>query len=393
MHSAYDPTWLDPDWLPEIPGGLPPLAPRPTGPGSADDLVGREQEMARLHSAVLRGGAHVTGQRRMGKTWLIQRLKAELTEPTAIYISAETSKLNVFEDRMLEQLRTNKALHRDFARWEKKGKIRIKIGVTGFELELGGEMTEPANAVQNHDVLDLVRPANGRPIVLIIDEITNLCQALGPTDAAEFLRTLRARREADGLQLVISGSIGIHHALTDLSPLTGLDEIKVGPLATPDAVVLTARLLLGIGTEPQPTLVADIVRQTCAIPYYIQRTVDQWQWHQDKSVDEIIDQCLTTNLWDTDHYKTRLPDYYGTEGARQVEAILDLVAFNPEWTSIDAIAARLAVDMPDAVIQRRELITLLTNLVKDGYLVREGTSVAMSSPLLARIWRGFGWHE
>lgn len=98
---------LDGDKDPDPFAGLKPLSPNPGEMSDPDDLVGRERELARLHEAVTAGGAYVTGERRMGKTWLVKRLQEELVETvTAIYVSAETSELDIFSDRLLRRCAT-----------------------------------------------------------------------------------------------------------------------------------------------------------------------------------------------------------------------------------------------------------------------------------------------
>jgi len=377
-------------WLPEIPEGLEPLSPNPGGPGEPDDLVGREQELARLHKAVLAGGAHVIGDRRMGKTWLVKKLQNDLKETvTAIYISGETSSLDVFTDRLLKELRGNRRVRDGIKKWEMEigGEAKLNIGVAG--LTLTAKATKAADqAPKQLDVLDLLV---SQRVVLIIDEITRLCQSLGPDDAREFLSGLRSRRQSHGLPLIISGSIGLHHALPDFTPVNDLWEVKVGPLGRDEAVILAARLLLGIEVEPTPQLVADIVLETSAIPYYIQGVVDKLQYRKDLDsptiVSDVVTECIADNSWDTEHYLTRLSEYYDPKGVACARIVLDMVAVSEKPVSIDALGARITASDPDLALTRDELLDLINNLEKDHYLARVGDADTMASPLLARIWR------
>lgn len=223
--------------------------------------------------------------------------------------------------------------------------------------------------------------------MLIIDEITHLCHALGPAAAGEFLSGLRSRRQSGGPPLVISGSIGLHHALDDFSPVNDLWPVPVGALQGREAMILTARLLLGIGVEPTCPLAADIVRETSAIPYYIHAVVDRLRYRPDLDVTAVVSECITGNLWNTDHYVTRLADYYGAEGAARARTVLDVVAMSEAPVGADVITARMTAHDPDVDITRDEMLALLEKLEKDHYLVREGDADRMSSPLLARVWR------
>jgi len=375
--------------LPEIPAGLEPLVPNSGGLGDADELVGRAAEQERLLASIPAGGAHITGERRMGKTWLAKKLQADLADTcTAVYVSAETSDLDTFAKRLLEALRRNRLLRHQISTWEAKLGGELKITIGGFGLTLTGSGTKPAEpAAKGLDVLELLSSPKGGPVVLIIDEITVLCQALGPAAAAEFLSGLRSRRQSGGPPLVISGSIGLHHAIKDFRVVNDLWTVQVGPLEEPDAVILAARLLLGIGVEPTPELVGEIVRQTSCIPFYIQAIVDRMQYRPGVAVSAIVDESLNDGSWHTSHYVTRLDDYYDPDDAKRARLVLDYASVASQPVGVGEFCDYLGVNEPDLAINPDQMIDLLDKLEKDHYLVREGGGDQMSSPLLARIWR------
>ncbi len=373
----------------EIPDDLEPLSPNPGGYGSPDDLVGREQELARLHAAVVNGGAHVTGERRMGKSWLIRALREQLDDTvTAIYVSAETSSLDQFGQRLLAAMREHRLVAPRVARWEKQvgAEVTVNIRIAGITLSAKGSRSAGDRAKQL-DVLDLLGSQPTGPVVLVIDEITHLCHALGPNDADEFLSGLRARRQAGRLPLVISGSIGLHHALDDFAPINDLPTVKVGSLRDDEAVILAARLLRGIGVEPTRPLADEIIRETSAIPFYIQAVVDRLQYRDDLDVAAVVQDCLTEGVWQTEHYVTRLDNYYGPEDAARARAILDVFALDERPLEPDVVLARAQARNPDLGITRDVLLVLLDKLEKDHYLIRENDADRMSTSLLARIWR------
>lgn len=359
--------------------------------GEPDALVGRERELARLLEAVSAGGAHVSGERRMGKTWLLKKLQDELAETvTAIYVSAETSDLDLFADRLLVALRENRLVRDRISRWEKEvgGELKLSIGVAG--LKLTAKATRAASVDQDPrglDVLDLLGSQIAGPVVLIIDEITHLCHALGRETAGEFLSGLRSRRQSGGPPLVISGSVGLHHALEDFAPVNDLWPVVVGALDHSEAVVLATRLLLGIGVEPTPEVVADIAQETSAIPYYIHAVVDRLRYRTDTDVAAVVSECITNNVWNTDHYVTRLTEYYGLDGAARARAVLDVVALSEQSLAVDEISMQMSIRNANMVLTRDDLLDLLDKLEKDHYLTRDGNVDSMSSALLARIWR------
>jgi len=69
-------------------------------------VVGRDDAVARPLEAVAAGGAHVIGDRRMGKTWLIKKLQDRLADTvTATHVSGEVSDLDQFAAAPLTALR------------------------------------------------------------------------------------------------------------------------------------------------------------------------------------------------------------------------------------------------------------------------------------------------
>lgn len=387
MTKSHEPELPDP----EIPDDLEPLFPNPGGIGSPDSLVGRERELARLQEAVVNGGAHVTGERRMGKTMLVKKLQDELSGTvTAIYVSAETSSVDLFGDRLLDALRKNRVISPRISRWEAEigGEAKLSVGVFGITLHgKASRARDSSPAPEGLDVLDLLANAGVGPVVLIIDEITHLCHALGPDAAQELLSGLRSRRQSGGVPLVISGSIGLHHALHDLRSVNDLWVVQVGPLARDEAVVLAARLLLGIGVEPTPRLVARLLAETSSIPFYLHAVIDRLRDRADLDVEAVVEACLADDSWHTTHYVTRIREYYGVDNEEVVLTMLDAVAIASQPLRVDALLGLVqAADLPRRVT-RRELIDLLDKLEKDHYLTRTGDGDRMSSPLLARIWR------
>lgn len=186
---------------------------------------------------------------------------------------------------------------------------------------------------------------------------------------------------------MISGSIGLHHVLTDFTPINDLWQVEVGPLRRAAAEVLAARLLLGIGVHPTRRLVDSIVQETSATPYYVHAVVDQLRYRDDLAVSAVVATCLAENLWQTDHYVTRLLEYFGPERVAHVRALLDVVAEADVLLDVETVRARMAARDPDRALSRDDTIDLLGKLEKDHYLVREGSGDRMATPLLARIWR------
>ncbi len=327
----------------------------------------------------------------MGKTSLLIKVADELTSAgrVVIRISAETSEVTIFAQRLIGELRQHKLIRQRISRWEKEVRGEVSMAIFSSGIKLVGAAKQNPGQDEQLDVVELLSTAGGSAgVVLIIDEITVLCQALGPAAAMEFLSGLRAVRQSESpLSLVISGSIGLHHALSDTRVINDLWSVKVGPLNDSESRELTTRLLMGINAEANPQLIDDIIAATSGIPFYIQAVVDRFRDRRGQRISDIVQQSIFDNDWHTEHYVSRLDDYYGESSARLARAILDEFAHSyPEALDIEALHLRLSVGTQPAPT-RDELLDIIGRLEKDHYLSRTGIRDTMSSALLARIWR------
>ena len=102
-------------------------------------------------------------------------------------------------------------------------------------------------------------------------------------------------------------------------------------------------------------------------------------------MNDIVDYCINENLWNTEHYDSRLDDYFSRDDARLARAVLDELAMN-DALDVDSLTAPLSAVL-GAAPDRDDLLRMLRLLEKDHYLTRESMTDRMSSQLLQRIWR------
>lgn len=366
-----------------------PLYPNPGGRVDPDDLVGRHAELQRLHEAIVHSGAHVTGERRMGKTSILNKLHDELDAAgrTVIRLSAETQDLTTFTYRLLNELRTHKLVSRRISKWEKEIGGEISVSILGSGIKLTGKAKKNTDQTLELDLVDLLTSTSETAgAVLIIDEITVLCAALGPDATLEFLGNLRAHRESPRpLALVISGSLGLHHVLSDTRPINDLWTVEVAALQDAEARELIARLLLGVGITRTDALEHGILCATGGIPFYIQAVVQQLVDSPTRSISDIVEQSIIENLWHTEHYVTRLGEYLGDDAA-MARAMLDEYATH-DLLRVDDLERMLSTTFGPTA-DRENLLRVMSRLQKDHYVVRaDATTSSMSSPLLQQIWR------
>jgi hypothetical protein len=375
-----------------------------TNPGGvvhAEDLIGRELEMKRLVASVSTGGAKLLGDRRMGKTSLLRKFSDDMDEVghAVIRISAESSNPEKFARDLVAAMRRSRMLRDHVRRWEAElgGELTVSVGVGG--LNLTGRVSRSGADVEQ----DLFRAcaqacSNIKPyrVVFIFDEITVLARRLGelvPGGPEEFLRSLRVpRQELGSISMIFAGSIGLHHVLSDRSPVNDLDPVPVGPLSQPDALYLARCLLRGadIAQSDEERAGQTVVEQTCAIPFYIHKLVYDLADRglvtaTDREIVAAVDDALREDRWEMRHYRDRIPRYYG-EDAPLVMLMLNEYATSIGPLTVQNIVDRLASTALAQHADRAKVLTLIERLEDDHYLVRVGTADRFATSLLRRAW-------
>ncbi|MDQ2836859.1 MAG: AAA family ATPase [Actinomycetota bacterium] len=378
-----------------------PIRPMNTNPGGVinpNDLIGRAVELGQLLSAVDTGGAKLLGDRRMGKTSLLRLLEEELQAAghTVVRVSAETEDPAVFSRNLVEVMRKNQLLGREWGRWQQEfgGEVTVNAGVAGVRLRAHAATASDAGVDFFRRCAEAVERSGPHRLVFIFDEITVLARALGPDGAVEFMRTLRqSRQEIERVSMILSGSIGLHHAVTDMSVVNDIVPITVSPLADWEATYLARCLLRGesLAAANEVEIAETIADQTCSIPFYVHKLVEDLANRGSQSVAtadviDVVDHALRNKLWEMEHYIDRVPKYYGDEAAL-VLRVLDVYARSVDPLEIDAIANQLGTVGDELRPSRDTLIRLVGRLEDDHYLVRLGAADRFATSLLRRAWR------
>lgn len=384
-------------------GAILPMTTNPGGVVDPQDLVGRDPELQQVLHALASGGSKLLGDRRMGKTSLLRKVEQELLAVghTVIRVSAETSDPDKSGRGVLHAMRSNHSLRRVWHDWERElgGELKVDVGV--FGLTLTGKASSSAGGSEDADLFHRCAEATRRHgpfrLIFIFDEITVLARALSerrPGAAEEFLRTLRVpRQEIDSVSMILAGSIGMHHVVSDLSVVNDLDPVVVGALSDPEALYL-ARCLLrggGIAAADEVAIAETIVEQTCAIPFYIHKLVDElvvrgMTGPRGSDVVDLVDDALRNDRWEMRHYLDRIPMYYGPDAGLVLE-MLDAYATADGELTVGALSRRLDAVELEPRPSRDILLGLVGRLESDHYLVRSGASDRFATSLLRRAWR------
>jgi hypothetical protein len=363
----------------------------------ADELIGRERELARLLqlSAPPAHGAVLLGDRRIGKTSLLGAVEEPLRAAghLVVRVSAETDSLDKFGQDLLKGLRADprKGL------WDiqMEGEAAVNVGLAKFTLR--GKTQRGSKQVEDDLFAACARAArrsgSQHRVIFLLDEITVLASELAKRsqdEAREFLRTLRrARQELPEVGMFLAGSIGLHHALTDQTVVNDLTRIHVDVLAPEDATTLALGLIKGaeLPLRDPSAVAAEMVAQSSGFPYFLHGIADLLsqcgRQVTPQDVRSVFQAALDQNSWSTKRYDERLDGYYGPE-AELVRAILDTVALSGGAVGLAALEEAAAVAKFQPV--RTQLINLLDRLEADHYLRRSGNASQMASGLITRIW-------
>lgn len=372
------------------------------GPVDPADHIGHGDEFDQVVRSVGAVGALVTGDRRMGKTSLLRKVEHVLSpEHVVLRISAETDDPELFGRRLVDVLRGHRVFAEELARWSvtvdvgyKGVRIRREGGVGGSGGGGGGGLADEPD--------DLFRWAAARAapakLVVILDEIAVLALAIERRQAGgsvEFLRSLRRpRQEMDNLAMVLAGSVGLHHAVVDTTPVNDLQRVRVGPMAAPDAAFLARCLLLGeqVHTWDEDAVVAAMVEAADAIPYFLHHLAHAAQRRgttlTPAAVWDIRNAALVDpdDPWNLRHYRDRLRDYYG-DAHELAASVLDAAAVADGPLDLSQLASRLAAMELEVRPTRDALLALVERLEADHYLARQGVADAFATRIVRDAWR------
>lgn len=378
-----------------------PIPVTPGGPIGPRDHVGHLAEYQRVLDGIAVGqvGVNLTGDRRQGKTSLLNLLEAVLTDMDdyrVLRISAETGSAETMTSRLRERVRAATWLGREAERWA----LDLDVSFKGIHLRRsGGPRPDHERPKITDDLLVLAaHKVAPRRLIVIIDEITVFLTEVGAEHedgALEFLRSLRRARQegADNLAIVLSGSMGLHHVVPTMQAVNDLLPVRVGRLAEDEATFLARCLLLGAGMESKhpDRLAAAMATAADHGAFYLHHLTEQLR-RQDGPVSPgdaaiAIDALLSDpdDPLDFAHYRDRLPTYYGTDAALAGQALDAIATDTRAWLTtddvVDAVTATTG-DRPD----RPAAASVLQRLEKDHYLeaTRDGTRFA--SDLLRRAW-------
>jgi len=380
-------------------------------PGGQIDLksvIGRTRLIEILWEAVEQQSLIITAERRIGKTTVIKKMRAE---PASGWVP-------VFQD--LERCHSAEefamAVYKEIHQFlSQKGKVtrRAKEFFTAMGgTEVGGlfKLPEKAGAhwkdVLTRAIEDLIleNDVSGTKLLFLWDEmpfmLANIRDREGERTAMEVLDLLRALRQTyGGLRMIITGSIGLHHVLSSLkeknygnSPVNDMAAIDVPPLSEADAIQLATLLIDGenLASPDKEAAAAAIAHEADCFPFYIHHIVRALKIQGLNVTPENTARVIAAQLvdandpWELLHYRERIPLYY-REDQKAVFLILDELAGQAGTSSVNELLSMLkgSITFDD----RERLLRLLSLMERDHYLKRnEDGRYLFRFPLIRHWW-------
>lgn len=378
----------------------------PGGQLAAHEVLGRDDLIARIWRSLERQSVVLGGERRMGKTSVIVKMRS----------SPPKGKLLLYRD--LEGLRTPlEFVQRVFRDTESYLSARRKSAERVRELlrhlqgaEVAKVFRFPDSVARHWKALlsatieDLVTHQDN-DVILLWDELPlmlfNVKETEGEATAMELLDALRElRQNHPALRMVFTGSVGLHNVIASLKrsgyandPTNDMDMIDVPPLDHAEARKLAIRLLEGeglVGDDREE--LADIIAESVdCVPFFIHHVVDQLVLTHTADVDQ-VDQIVSNALLDADdrwhlmHYRERMGTYYESDELPLALGLLDALCTTDAPSSFpelyDLLKAQMETD------DREGVLSVLGLLQRDHYLSRDSAGrFQFSLGLIRRFWR------
>lgn len=369
------------------------------------EVVGRDRFIARLWETLERQSVLLTAERRMGKTSIVKKMRAQApTGVAAVYRSFEAVRTRQeFVEALLTDLRDHLPISFR-ARTKLTGLLKelktVEIGRVRLE-------TEPTDGWKG--LLDRVFAAldgqSDERTVFFWDEVPimlgGIAEAEGPAAAQELLNTLRfVRQTYECVRMVFTGSVGLHHVVTVVRPegyataptndmltvtLGGLDDEYGSHLVR--NLFAGERLTAALETVPQT-----ITRCTSGIPFYIQGVVGVLRDRRDRDdgpvepseVEDVVSDALhdPVDQWEFRQYRERIDTYY-RDRADVALAILDVLAVEQTPTDFGRLTNLVNSRMEASEDAIRSVVELLQ---LDHYLLHEHGRYRFAFDIVARSW-------
>ncbi|MGM0576619.1 MAG: AAA family ATPase [Myxococcota bacterium] len=398
-----------------------PMRANPGGEIAPEEVIGRDRLVTRIWDTLDHQSVLMVAERRIGKTTVVKKMRHSAPDgvrPVYRDVEGLRTPLEFAEvvARDIEAVSSGKARAGSKLRRLLKHLSDFEIGgVLKFPPDLGTHWSELLRAA----VEGLFEEASDQLHVFVWDELPLMLDKIrhesNPQRAMDVLDTLRSlRQEHSNLRMVFTGSVGLHHVLSDLleegppnDPTNDMRTMEVTELHPDHGSLLAECLIAGEKlrcSDPATTATA-ISAEVDHIPFYIHHVVAQMRDRGDEANQELCRDIVQRALvdaqdpWHLNHYRVRLSRRYGQDRSPIARWLLDEVAAADAPLSFVDLAKRLRSAMARERVRSnfaREILDgddeqlrrLVVLLQRDHYLEQEPRTgrYDFRFPLIKRWW-------
>lgn len=383
---------------------------------SANEVIGREEFISYLWQVLDKQSVVLTSERRIGKSSIINKLKEEEPEGWLI-IKRDVEGISTtkeFVTRLVDDLSAHQTKFSQGVGWLSKIRKELDdwkiLGVTIAKRE-EQNWTEKLESILGF--LADEQSKNDIRVLLVWDEFPWMLQKIirgeGAESAANLLDNLRqCRQSQQGIRMMLTGSIGLHHVIKLLQkdsltnePLNDTLTVSLPPLTEENAIILAEKLINGeeLKFERKSILNALVTKLDC-VPYYIHHLISHHKQQNllisATSIENTIAHAYTSanDPWHLAHYYERLSDYYASD-ASLYALILDEFAYSNSPLPRKELQSRLAANAALDKNQRKQVTDndfvrhALRLLSADHYLIQNADTgnYDFSFQLIKAWWR------
>jgi hypothetical protein len=376
----------------------------PGGTLTPEQTWNYDELIAEIAAALEVQSVYFTGERRMGKTSVLKKLRAVAQHLHIVYLDVESIRSAADFTKALygEVMRERPVAGRLLEKSLDLGRRVRKVSAKDLSVEFGSLADKDWSAALD----GLIRAANEKDpaLVLCLDELpqmlSNIASDGDPSAARNVLDLLRTFRQTnERVRFVYTGSVGLHHVERKLrelgaawAPTNDMRQIDIPPFERSEAEALASTLLMNgsVPTESVDVVAALVAELSEGIPYYIHGLADRLRSLRRPVEPGDVDMVLAAAIADPDdpfdlrHYITRIAEYYGDDEAT-VLCVLDTVAIN-EGLSFNQLHKLLPTRGIDSV-DREELLRVIELLRRDHYLTTDQGSFSFRRRVVAQAWR------
>ncbi len=379
-------------------------------------IIGRDEMAQRVWDTLADKSIVLTAERRMGKTYLLQKLWGEAERNQQNWVQgwqcvyqdiSDCSSALEFVQRILNDVRQLPGFNEKWltktTQFLQKFAEPLKVGPLQLPTLVAPQWKEILRSI----FADVSNQLPEDRVVFLWDEFPVMLDSIirqegGEATAEAILNLLHTlRSEYPRIRMILTGSVGLHHVISKLrhsgynNPATNdMAVMSVEPLEM-DMAVFFAKRRLG---EIMPNIAAEelavaIAQEADRMPFYISEVVKKCRYRQlpmdVDTIRQVVQQALVDvdDGWHMGHYLERIGNYYGVTQSVVVRSILDTVA-TVEVIGTSEIIQQVQSAQVEPVTEElvRELLKLLE---RDHYLYKDPQDLKyrFRYSLIQRYWQ------